>query len=206
MCYNTAEMVSIREQTTVRQRQIVDAARKVIIKYGSEHVTVRRIAEEIGVSEGAIYRHFKSKRDILTFLIEDIENTLLCGLESLPLSSPLTLAILEETMATHMANVVQRRGVSFQVIAEIVSFGDKKLNRQASAVINKYTERIRAILSEGVKTGAVREDIDLKAAATLFFGMTQGLVNSWTLSQYSFSLQEEYLSLWKLFREAIIRQ
>ena len=198
-------MVSIREQTTVRQRQIVDAARKVIIKYGSEHVTVRRIAEEIGVSEGAIYRHFKSKRDILTFLIEDIENTLLCGLESLPLSSPLTLAILEETMATHMANVVQRRGVSFQVIAEIVSFGDKKLNRQASAVINKYTERIRAILSEGVKTGAVREDIDLKAAATLFFGMTQGLVNSWTLSQYSFSLQEEYLSLWKLFREAIIR-
>jgi AcrR family transcriptional regulator len=206
MCYNIAEMVSIREKTTVRQRQIIDAARKTIIKYGSEHVTVRRIAEEIGVSEGAIYRHFKSKRDILTFLIEDIENTLLCGLESLPLSSPLTLAILEETMATHMAHVVQRRGVSFQVIAEIVSFGDKKLNRQASAVINKYTERIRAILSEGVKTGAVREDIDLKAAATLFFGMTQGLVNSWTLSQYSFNLEEEYLSLWKLFREAIIRR
>ena len=205
MCYNIAEMVSIREKTTVRQRQIIDAARKTIIKYGSEHVTVRRIAEEIGVSEGAIYRHFKSKRDILTFLIEDIENTLLCGLESLPLSSPLTLAILEETMATHMASVEQRRGVSFQVIAEIVSFGDKKLNRQASAVINKYTERIRAILSEGVKTGAVREDIDLKAAATLFFGMTQGLVNSWTLSQYSFNLEKEYASLWKLFREAIIR-
>ncbi|MFH1016323.1 MAG: TetR/AcrR family transcriptional regulator [Chloroflexota bacterium] len=198
-------MVSIREKTTVRQRQIIDAARKTIIKYGSEHVTVRRIAEEIGVSEGAIYRHFKSKRDILTFLIEDIENTLLCDIESLPLSSPLTLAILEETMATHMASVVQRRGVSFQVIAEIVSFGDKKLNRQVFDVIDSYTDRIKHLLSEGVKAGIIRQGVDLKTAAFLFFGMTQGLVNSWTLSQYSFNLEEEYASLWRLFREAVIR-
>ena len=206
MCYNIAEMVSIREKTTVRQRQIVDAARKVIIKYGSEHVTVRKIAEETGVSEGAIYRHFKSKRDILSLMIYDVESILLADFKSLPLNEPLTLETLEIVMSNHMASVVQRKGVSFQVIAEVVSFGDKKLNRQASAVINKYTERIRAILSEGVKAGAVREDIDLKAAATLFFGMTQGLVNSWTLSQYSFNLEEEYLSLWKLFREAIIRR
>jgi len=199
-------MVSIREKTTVRQRQIVDAARKVIIKYGSEHVTVRKIAEETGVSEGAIYRHFKSKRDILSLMIYDVESILLADFKSLPLNEPLTLETLEIVMSNHMASVVQRKGVSFQVIAEVVSFGDKKLNRQASAVINKYTERIRAILSEGVKAGAVREDIDLKAAATLFFGMTQGLVNSWTLSQYSFNLEEEYLSLWKLFREAIIRR
>jgi hypothetical protein len=32
---------------------------KLIIEYGSENVTVRRIAKEIGVS-GAIYRHFRA--------------------------------------------------------------------------------------------------------------------------------------------------
>ena len=206
MCYNIAEMVSIREQTTVRQRQIIDAARKTIIKYGSEHVTVRRIAEEIGVSEGAIYRHFKSKRDILSLMIDDIENTLLSDFEFAPLSTPFTLEILGKIMATHMAHVVQRRGVSFQVIAEVVSFGDKKLNRQVFDVIDSYTDRIKDLLSEGVKVGIIKQDVDLKAAAFLFFGMTQGLVNSWTLSQYNFNLEQEYASLWKLFREAVIRR
>ena len=198
-------MVSIREKTSVRQRQIVDAARKVIIKYGSEHVTVRKIAEETGVSEGAIYRHFKSKRDILSLMIYDVESALLADFKSFPIDGPLTLETLEAIMTKHMASVVHRKGVSFQVIAEIVSFGDKKLNQQVYNIIDSYTNRVADILSEGVKAGVIRTNIDLKAAAFLFFGMTQGLVNSWTLSQYSFNLEDEYKSLWKLFREAVIR-
>ncbi len=195
-----------RENTLVRQKQIVAAARKVIIKYGSEHVTVRRIAKEVGVSEGAIYRHFKSKKDVLSLLIDDIENTLLPEVELSPLGSPRTGEMLERIIKNHMARVVERKGVSFQVIAEIVSFGDKGLNRKVYGLINKYTGRIRDIFAEAVKAGVIREDIDLEATATLFFGMTQGLVNSWTLSQYSFNLQERYESLWNVFRETLIKR
>jgi len=198
-------MVSTREKTSIRQRQIVDAARKVIVKYGSEHVTVRRIAEETGVSEGAIYRHFKSKRDILSLMIYDVESSLLADFKSLSVDGPLTMETLEAIMSNHMANVVRRRGVSFQVIAEIVSFGDKKLNQQVYDIIDSYTNRVEDILSEGVTAGVIRPDIDLKAAAFLFFCMTQGLVNSWTLSQYGFNLEKEYSSLWTLFREAVIK-
>ena len=198
-------MVSTREKTSIRQRQIVDAARKVIVKYGSEHVTVRRIAEETGVSEGAIYRHFKSKRDILSLMIYDVESSLLADFKSLSVDGPLTMETLEAIMSNHMANVVRRRGVSFQVIAEIVSFGDKKLNQQVYDIIDSYTNRVEDILSEGVTAGVIRPDIDLKAAAFLFFCMTQGLVNSWTLSQYGFNLEKEYLSLWTLFREGVIK-
>jgi len=198
-------MASTHEKTSVRQKQIVDAARKVIIKYGSEHVTVRKIAEETGVSEGAIYRHFKSKRDILSLMIYDVESALLADFKSLPMNGPMTLETLETVVSRHIASVARRKGVSFQVIAEIVSFGDKGLNQQVFDIINSYTNRVEDILSEGVKTGVIRADIDLKAAAFLFFGMTQGLVNRWALSQYSFNLEKEYLSLWKLFREAVIR-
>ena len=198
-------MVITHEKTSVRQRQIVDAARKVIIKYGSEHVTVRKIAEETGVSEGAIYRHFKSKRDILSLMIFDVESALLADFKSLPIDGPMTLDTLETTVSSHMASVARRKGISFQVIAEIVSFGDKGLNHQVFAVINSYTNRIEDILSQGAKSGIIRQDIDLKAASLLFFSMMQGLVNSWALSQYGFDLEEKYASLWKIFREAILR-
>jgi AcrR family transcriptional regulator len=199
-------MTQRRESTLVRRRQLINAAGKLIVKYGSEHVTVRRLAKEIGVSEGAIYRHFKSKRDILSLLVDDIENTLLAGVELNPTDRPFTPETLERIITNHMARVVKRRGISFQVIAEIISLGDKRLNKKAYGVIDKYMGRIKDILSEGAKAGVIRQDIDLDAAATLFFGMTQGLVNSWALSQYSFSLEEKYASLWSVFREAIIKR
>jgi AcrR family transcriptional regulator len=199
-------MVRKYASTEVRQRQIINAARKVIIKYGSEHVTVKRIAKEVGISETAVYRHFKSKRDVLSLLIDDIENTLLSEIELNSKSSPYTAETLERVIKAHMSHVIQRRGVSFQVIAEIVSLGDKKLNKKVYDIINKYTSRIRDILAEGLKAGVIRPDIDLEAAATLLFGVTQGLVNTWALSQYSFNLEKKYASIWHILREAVVKQ
>jgi AcrR family transcriptional regulator len=199
-------MTTQRENTLVRQKQIVSAARKLIVKYGSEHVTVRRLANEIGVSEGAIYRHFQSKRDILSFLINDIEDTLIGDIESNYSKKLGSLETLENIMNEHMSSIEQRKGVSFQVIAEIISLGDKQLNKQVSGVIDNYTKRIRLILADGIKEGVVYPSLDLESAAILFFGMTQGLVNIWALSQYNFNLQQRYKSIWNIFRESIIRR
>jgi AcrR family transcriptional regulator len=201
--YNSKEMVTQRENTEVRQKQIVSAARRLIVRYGSEHVTVRRMAKEIGVSEGAIYRHFKSKNDVLSFLINDIEDTLIGDIDKnfrIPLKS---LEMLQNIIADHMSSIEQRKGVSFQVIAEIISLGDKKLNKKIYAVIENYISRIKNILAEGVKEGAIRGDTDLDSAALLFFGMIQGLVNIWALSQYNFNLQQRYQAVWNVFRNSI---
>lgn len=198
-------MVTQRESTQVRQKQIVSAARKLIVRHGSEHVTVRRMAKEIGVSEGAIYRHFRSKSDILAFLVDDIEGTLIGDIERNHASDVDSLRALENIMVDHISSIEQRKGVSFQVIAEIVSLGDKKLNKQIYAVIDKYLDRIKAILEDGIKGGIIRPEIDTDAAAMLFFSMTQGLVNIWALSQYNFNLQHKYKDIWNIFRESVAR-
>src|SRR4030042_1716309 len=108
-------MVQEHKNTLVRQREIISAARKLIVKYGSEHVTVRRMAKEIGVSEGAIYRHFKSKRAVPSFLVEDIESTLLADIEENYKAKVNMLEILEKIIERHISAVEQRRGVTFQV-------------------------------------------------------------------------------------------
>jgi AcrR family transcriptional regulator len=198
-------MVTQHENTKVRQKQIVSAARRLIVKYGSEHVTVRRMAKEIGVSEGAIYRHFQSKSDILSFLIDDIEETLIGDVVKNISEKSGSLETLNAIVTDHISSIEQKKGVSFQVIAEIVSLGDKKLNKKIYLVIEKYVLRIKEILARGIAEGVVRPELDLEASATLFFSMMQGLVNIWALSQYTFNLQQRYKSLWELFRESVIR-
>ena len=68
-------MVQQRKSTTIRKQQIIEAARKLIIKKGSEHLTVRAIASVVNITEAAIYRHFKSKREILSFLMTTSRTT-----------------------------------------------------------------------------------------------------------------------------------
>jgi AcrR family transcriptional regulator len=199
-------MVTQHRSTVVRQRQIITAARKLIIKYGSEHVTVGRIAKEVGISEAAIYRHFKSKRDILSLLVDYVEDSLLRDIATKAVyKGHNTLEVLDSILRSQVSAIEKRRGVSFQVIAEITSLGDKELNRKVADTIDRYIGRLRDVLSEGVKAGDVREDIDLEAAAMLLFGMIQGLVNIWALRNYDFNPEQKYVPLWNIFREAVIK-
>jgi len=196
-----------RENTEVRQQQIINAARILIFKYGSEHLTVKRIAAEVGISEAAIYRHFKSKKSILSFLMDHLEDSLLADIsrESAG-SAPVTLETIEKTIHKHFSALDLKKGISFQVVAEIISLGDKNLNKKASQTIDKYIAGLKELLQEGVKHGSVRGDIDLEAAATLLFGLVQGLVNIWSLSNSSFKLIDQYTRLWQVYREAIVRR
>ena len=200
-------MVKKRKNTEFRKQQIIEIAAKLIFKYGSEHLTVKKIATEIGISEAAIYRHFKSKKSILSFLLSYIEETLVADVSRERNNvEVVTLDAIERTLRRHISAVGLRKGISFQVIAETVSLGDKSLNRQATKAIRHYIAVLRELLAEGVKTGTIREDIDIDAAATLLFGMVESLVNTWALSNCEFMLVDKYNSLWQICREAIVRR
>jgi AcrR family transcriptional regulator len=180
----------------------MEALRKLIIEYGSENVTVRRIAKEIGVSEGAIYRHFKSKREILEFLVDYIEESLMGGMErNDPLAN--TLKVLENVLKTHISAVEQKKGVSFLVVAEIISLGDKRLKRKIYLVLKNYLDQIKNIIIRGIQSGEIKAGIDPDMASTTFFGIIQSLVSLWALSNYTFTLEEKYPGLWDFFRQSI---
>ena len=192
-----------RQKTEVRRTQIADAAIKVVVKYGSEHVTVRRIAQETGITEGALYRHFKSKHDILALMVERTQEDIVAGIVK-GAAGRTPLGILESALRNHMSSIGQRKSVSFQVLAEIISLGDKKLNRQASEALERYTAYIADLLSQAIEAGEIRKDINPEEAAILITAAIQGLVSKWALGNYSFNLEQQYLTLWRMLRATIV--
>lgn len=116
-----------RKSTSIRKKQIIDAARKIIIKKGSEHLTLRAMAREVGFSEAAIYRHFKNKNEVLSFLMNTIMDEMLHELINGVAENPNNLNTIDAVLKHQLSGIEQRRGISFQIIAEIISLGDKKL-------------------------------------------------------------------------------
>lgn len=54
-----------RKSTAVRRQEIVDAAVHLIGNYGLRGTTVSRIAAGVGISRGALYRHFPNREAVL---------------------------------------------------------------------------------------------------------------------------------------------
>jgi len=191
------------QNTGLRKTQIIEAAKRIIIRHGSEHLTIRRMAKEVGITEGAIYRHFKSKKDILSFLVEHAEETLVGPVQRALVEGPPSLKNLQNVLKSHISGIEQRRGISFQVTAEIISLGDRKLNRQIAEVLKKYLQSLRELLAGGIQCGEVKKGLNLDDAAVSLFGVIQGLVNLWALSGYNFDLEKKFDRLWMLFLETV---
>jgi AcrR family transcriptional regulator len=61
-----------QEHRDARRQQILDGARRVFSRYGYDSATVVRLEEEIGLSRGAIFHYYPSKREIFAAIaIED---------------------------------------------------------------------------------------------------------------------------------------
>jgi len=196
-------MVHEHKSAAIRQKEIILAARRLIMKRGAEHLTVRSIAADVGISESAIYRHFRSKKDILCLLLDDIEQNLIDDIDTERRNGDTSLGTVDGVLRHHLSRLEQRRGVRFQVIAEIISLGDKSLNRRAYETVQKYIASMRQLLLDGMEAGNIRKDVDSTAAATLLFSIVQGVVNIWALSNYSFDPVAQYVPMWQIVRQAI---
>jgi AcrR family transcriptional regulator len=58
-------------QLDARRREILAGARACFARYGYEGATVRRLEEEIGLSRGAIFHHFRDKESLFLAVAED---------------------------------------------------------------------------------------------------------------------------------------
>jgi AcrR family transcriptional regulator len=192
------------ESTEIRRRQIIDAARQLIIRHGSENVTIRGISGEIGLSEAAIYRHFKNKRDILFLLADDIGDILLDDIELSITRKGSVVDKLNRVWLRQISAISQRRGVSFLIMAEIISFGDSELNARMASGIAAYIARLQTLFDEGVKNNELRNNLDPQAAALQMFCMIQGIVNLWALNNFGFDLKRRYNPVWTSFRQGIL--
>jgi len=65
------------------RRVILDAAREAFVERGYENVSMRELAERIGCSHGALYGHFRDKREIFDAIVEESFEQLTAALRGL---------------------------------------------------------------------------------------------------------------------------
>ena len=194
-------VMRVRRPSSIRRREIIEAARVVITDHGMQALTIGSLARTVGVSEGAIYRHFRGKKQILAGLIEDIDGRLSHRIDLMDGDPDAGLKRLEQVLKDNVAPSTVT-GVSFMVIAEVLMNGDEELRRLMQTAIDRHLSMIEAQLSAGVQKEEVREDIDLKAASLQFYGLIQAVNTLNHFGDEDFPVGDS-ASLWSIFRNGV---
>lgn len=194
--------MQIRRRTTIRRRQVVDIIRNIISSKGIEYVTISEIATGIGTSKTAIYRHFKSKRDILNLLIDNIKETLMEALDKAMVSED-PVQNLKNVLLAHLVYARERRETSFIVIMGAMQFSDAVVRKKISQLIQKYLRKIEKILTSAIKLGLIKKDISPRISAIAFLGLIQATVTVWSYKNFNFTPKKIHAALWNIYSRGI---
>ena len=195
----------LRQRHDVRQSQILQAVGKLIITKGMDSVTMHDIAAEVGVSEAALYRHFTNKRAILLLLLDRWEETLLSTVRGGKFFRIPVLDNLERAFWAQLGDVEDYKSLSFIIMVEAIALeGISGLSARVAEILTNYLDAIKKILQRGIYEGVIREDINVEAAATIYFGMIQSTATLWALNDYTPSLAEHRTQMWQIFRRGVM--
>lgn len=151
------------------------AATRLIARHGFEALSMRRLAEEIGLQAAAIYRYYPNKQAILLCLMEThILETLEGWRAARPDGGTDPVGRLEAFTRFHISHHWSRTdGLSVSHL-ELRSLDAENFARIA-ALRNRYEREVTAILQAGVASGAfVRTDarVTARAIIALLNGLT----------------------------------
>lgn len=153
-----------------RKKQILKAAVAVFAERGFHRTRVSDIAKRAGVAYGLIYHYFDSKDHVLNSVFEENWSVFLKVLRDLRDDEELDAAEKLRRIAALLIDALQVAPSIIQVIIQEISRSDRYLHEEKVSAFNEAFDIVHDVIAAGQGAGTLRDGLDPKVAAYMFFG------------------------------------
>jgi TetR/AcrR family transcriptional regulator len=171
-----ATMPRHRLTTDERRREIVATVLALARERGPDAITTQAIADRMGVSQGALFRHFPDKDAIWLAVFVWMRDALGAMFETAAGTAASPLAKLEAVFVAHVTFVATNPGVPRVMFHELQYPGASPVRTEVRAMIMGYRKRLAQLFAQAKAAGELPADLDATLAPVLFIGAVQGLV------------------------------
>lgn len=179
--------------------KIRDAALRLIARHGCAAVSMRRIAEEVGVQAGALYNYTPDKQSLLFDLMQAHMDELLAALELAPISGT-ALDRLEAFTRFHIRFHLPRRDQVFVSYMELRNLTPENFAK-IEALRRAYEDALEIILKDGEAEGVFSLP-DTRISTLALIALLTGITN-WYSAEGRLSISEIETIYWDLVRKAV---
>lgn len=168
---------------TDRQIEIMEAATNRIDQYGIQELTIKNLAADLNLSEAALYRHFKSKNEILlgllSFFIQEM-NTRIAQIVKNVEQSPSVL--ISEIFNSQLLTFTKKPAIVSVIFSEGIFQFNKDLSKKVSNMMEIMQTNISTIVSRGQQEKIFATLLGPDAITTVIMGSMRMVVLKWKLS------------------------
>jgi AcrR family transcriptional regulator len=174
---------------TERQIQIIEAATKRIDEHGIQDLTIKTLAADLNLSEAALYRHFKSKNEILlgllTYFIEEMKERLGLILSNKDRSPS---ELLKDLFDSQLKTFVKKPSVVSVIFSEGIFQFNKELSSTVSSMMELMQNHIEDIVKKGQANDSFSKIVGVSITTTIIMGGMRITVLKWKLSGHNSDL------------------
>lgn len=170
-----------------RRLRILDAAVEHFAQRGFHASSLARIAKDVGITQGGLLHHFRSKEDLLVQVLERIDESDRERFFSREFESTAQMFAALVKLAEYNSTRLGRTRM-FNVLA--AEAGDPGHPAHAYFV-KRYAEvvdTVAGVLRRGMDAGELRADTDVVAAAQELAAVMDGLQIQWVLDPKGFDM------------------
>lgn len=159
-----------------RREVTVETVVKLAGEQNPSEITTAAIANRMGLTQGALFRHFPNKDAIIQAVMEWVSERLLARIEKAVQAQSSPLDALKSMFMTHVEFITDHPGIPRMLFGELQRSEGTIAKRMVQTLIQRQEEHLNRLFEQGKACGELDAELDNAAAATLFVGTIQGLV------------------------------
>jgi TetR/AcrR family fatty acid metabolism transcriptional regulator len=163
-----------------RRAALLGAAVRVFARKGFHGARVGDVASEAGVAHGLVYHYFSSKDELLETIFRETWAALLAAMREVEESDDAAREQLRKVGAI-VIRTWTRDPDLVRVLVNEVTRGPQL--QQEIAEIRQAFQAIERIVAAGQRRGELREELDPRLAAVVFYGALEEILTGWLLGE-----------------------
>jgi len=192
------------EKTGDRKHQILQTLAQMLENPAGEKATTAALAARLGVSEAALYRHFRGKAEMFEGLIEFIEQTLFALINRITGDEKSGLRQLEAIMGVMLAFAQKNRGMTRVLVGEALVNEDDRLQTRINQLHDRLEAALKQALRFGVSQQEIAQEVDIAAQANLLMSYVTGRWHQFAKSGFKRDPVELWPKQWRQLMEGVI--
>jgi AcrR family transcriptional regulator len=196
-------MSSLKLSTEIRREQLIHGALTVLAKEGVHSLSIARVAKQVGIVPSAVYRHYKSKEELLYAMMQYVQVNVFGYIGQAIEKTSCPLERLRKILFIQTKFIASNKGLPGMVFSEGLFSSDPMRREKAHSIMQGYLQRIVGIVRLGQLEKKIRNDVRPETIAIMFGGLIQTPAILFHSTDGKFNIQKQARQAWKVFSDII---
>ena len=177
-----------------RKEQIILSAIDIIDELGIDGLSIRELAKKENVTEGALYRHFKSKTDIIIEVLKyysQYDINIINTIKKNKFDSKAGIIFFIKAFLEYYENYPEITSISCSYESLLY---EPAIEKEVLQIINRRLNFLITIIEEGKKRGEIKLELESRDIADTILGYFDYMIFMWRVEKYKFSLKEKIIN------------